>query len=38
MTSSIHLKQNSGTKKKTEGLDTSINDLAIDNPFFGIVT
>lgn len=38
MTSPIHLKQNSGTNKKTEGLDTSINDLAIDNPFFGIVT
>jgi len=25
-------------EEKTEGLDTSINDLAIDNPFFGIVT
>ncbi|EXB70517.1 hypothetical protein J715_0438 [Acinetobacter baumannii 1571545] len=33
MTSSIRLKQNSGIKKKTEGQDTSINDLALDNPF-----
>ncbi|EXS46834.1 hypothetical protein J660_1486 [Acinetobacter sp. 88816] len=38
MASPIHIKQNSGIKKKTEGLDTSINDLALDNPFFGIIT